>query len=1007
MTSRGGTAIEPSLSDPQSDSRVESRRPRRLWAGLFLVAWASQPFIGSHAAEPAPDFERTIAPILNNQCLECHNRTEKAGGLDLTTRAGLMKGGDAGASVVPGNVDESFLIQRVVDGEMPPKKQGKPRPLPAAEVDKLRSWVAAGAAWPEGRTLDPFEVTSLARGGRDWWSLQPIAHPQIPSVKQPERVANPIDAFIAAGLEEKGWALAPEADRRTLIRRVSYDLTGLPPTFEDVEAFAADKSPGAYERLIDRLLASPHYGERWARYWLDVARFAETSGYERDQVKPKAWKYRDWVIQAFNEDKPFDQFVHEQVAGDELPNKSESTVVATGFLRLGTWNDEPNDPQEYKYERLEDMVHATSTAFLAMTVKCARCHDHKFDPIRQTDYYRMASTFWAGFIEPGDRELLGGPDRKTLGYDVFGWTDKGREPPPLHLLKKGDPNRPSEVVEPGHLSMVPLLDQPFKAPAVDAKTSQRRLQLAQWITDPRNPLTARVWVNRLWQHHFGQGLVRSPDNFGFTGDKATHPELLDWLANALIEGGWKSKPLHKMMLLSSAYRQASLHPKQEQYARIDAGNRLWWHAERRRLEAETMRDSLLFASGSLDTGRMGGPSFYPEIAADALEGLSTKSDAWKPSPLDEQRRRGIYVFSKRGLLPPLMTAFDMPDTTLPCGQRDVTLVAPQALALLNNSFVHQQSMALAKSIVVESGDQPGQIRAAWRRVLGREPKAKELAVALAHLEKQRAYFQQRAAKAVQEFADRLPMTQGLTLHLSADQGVTLDDTGAVESWEDTSGRGHHALQTNPNSRPRLTHGNKLGKPVVRFNGQNTFFGLTSQVLTSQQFSMYAVASDQGSGPHRTLFSNWNGSAGNSTSSIFFGTTNSDTIRLSDDFSANGDLHADASLFVMSAVAGESSVAVYRNAAEVAQKQVPLATRLLTTPYVIGQQGNIQGEYWNGDLAELIVFDRALSAPEHQAVTRYLMARYGIEQPPANNSGEMALASLCHVLLNSNEFLYVD
>src|SRR5262249_13716061 len=267
-----------------------------------------------------------------------------------------------------------------------------------------------------------------------------------------------------------------------------------PPSYEEVEAFARDDAPDAYERLIDRLLASPQYGERWGRHWLDVARYAETCGYERDQVKPNVWKYRDWVIAALNEDRPYDPFVTEQLAGDELPDRSEQTVIATGFLRLGTWNDEPNDPNEYKYDRLEDMVHATSTAFLGLTVKCARCHDHKFDPIRQTDYYRMAAAFWAGFVEPGPRDLLGGPDAKVRGVGtVFGWTDRGRDVPPLRLLKKGDPNRPAGVVEPRPMSFLPALDHPLAQPPAGAKTTHRRLELARWVTNPRNPLTARVW----------------------------------------------------------------------------------------------------------------------------------------------------------------------------------------------------------------------------------------------------------------------------------------------------------------------------------------------------------------------------------------------------------------------------------------------------------------------------------------------------------------------------------
>ncbi|MCE9566969.1 MAG: DUF1549 and DUF1553 domain-containing protein, partial [Planctomycetes bacterium] len=457
-----------------------------------------------------------------------------------------------------------------------------------------------------------------------------------------------------------------------------------------------------------------------------------------------------------------------------------SALVATGFIRLGTWNDEPNDPNEYKYDRLEDMVGATTTAFLGMTVKCARCHDHKFDPIRQTDYYRVAGAFWAGFIEPGPREALGGPNAKSLGEEgVFGWTDRGREVPPIKLLKKGDPLRPGAVVEPGQPSFLPALDKPLAAPPEGAKTTTRRLQLAKWMTNPQNPLTARVWVNRIWQGHFGTGLVRTPDNFGFNGDKPTHPELLDLLASELqnpsptpplkgeglnptppsflgkgvggLGSSWSTKRIHRMILLSETYRQSSLHPKQAEYAATDAGNKLWWRAERRRLDAEALRDSLLFVAGGLKLDRIGGPSFSPHIPADALEGLSTKSAAWKASPPEEQGRRSVYIFSKRGLLPPLLTTFDLPDTTLPSCQRDVTTVPTQSLALLNNPFVHEQSAALAKRVGV-TGERSAQATRAWQLALGRSPRQTELDAALTHLEAQSKRFASRENAAMDALA---------------------------------------------------------------------------------------------------------------------------------------------------------------------------------------------------------------------------------------------------------------
>ena len=683
------------------------------------------------ASQP-PDFEKQVAPILVRRCLECHSGDEPSGELNLATASGLKKGGASGPAFVDGKPGESPLVERVTAGEMPlAKREGKPLPLPRAEVDVLTAWAAAGAQWPAGRKLELYEATTGSRAGRDWWALQPVQRPLIPA----GAAVSPIDRFIERDLAARGWHPAPQADRRTLIRRLSFDLLGLPPTLDDLARFEADPSPDAYDKRVDRMLASVHIGERYGRHWLDVARYAETCGYERDQAKPHAWKYRDWVVNSFNSDVPYDRFIVEQLAGDELPDRCEKTVTATGFLRLGTWNDEPNDPQEYKYERLEDMVHATATAFLALTVKCARCHDHKFDPVPQRDYYGMAAAYWAGPIEPGPRELLGGPPRERLGFDVLGWTDRGARVPPLRLLKKGDPNQPGDEVGFAFLSSIPSLNRALETPAPDAATTGRRLALARWIADPANPLTARVWVNRLWGHHFGAGIGRSPDNFGFTGEKPTHPELLDYLASELVRHEWQSKSLHRIMVTSATYRQASIHPRQDEYAQADAGDRLWWRAHRKRLDAESLRDALLFAAGELNAARVGGPSFVPRISAEALEGWSRKGAEWTPSPPDQQRRRALYAFVKRGLLPPTWTTFDAPDTTLPCGQRDVTIVAPQALALLNNEFVHLCSDSLAKR--AGSDHDAAFVRFAWRFALAREPRRSEIDSALAHLAAQK------------------------------------------------------------------------------------------------------------------------------------------------------------------------------------------------------------------------------------------------------------------------------
>ncbi len=705
---------------------------------------------GALAGEPLPEFfEERVAPLLVEHCLGCHGSGEPKGGLDLTRRSTALKGGKRGEAIVPGRPAQSHLLERVVKGEMPKKDGDRTRRLTAGEVEILREWIRDGAAWPVDRVLDPYERTTSTRAGWDWWSLQPIRRPALPErTAEPDggSVSHPIDRFVLARLREKGMTPAPPASRRTLIRRLHFDLIGLPPEPEKVDAFAVDEDPRAYETLVDELLDSPAFGERWARYWLDLVRFAETNGYERDATKPHAWRYRDYVIRSFNEDKPFNRFVLEQLAGDELADRSLETVVATGFLRLGTWDDEPNDDLEYRYERLEDQVQATGTTFLGMTLRCARCHNHKFDPIPQVDYYRVASSFWAGFIEARDRKWMGGPTYEELGHEVLGWTDRGREVPPLKRLYKGDPRQPREDVEPGYLSMVRALDRPLEPPPSGAKTTQRRLQLAIWIVHPDNPLTARVFVNRLWQHHFGHGLVRTPNNFGFRGDPPTHPKLLDWLARELIDGGWRVKRLHKSIVTSRTYRMSSVHPSRQEYEQNDFSNAYWWRAERRRLDAEALRDSMLAASGRLDR-KMGGESFFPRVDPEALEGLSRKGSAWGTSPESERNRRSIYIFTKRSLLVPLMTVFDFADTTQGCPRRDVTTVAPQALALLNNRFVHDCSESFARRLLEDGKGRPDdRIRSAWRIAFAREPSAEEVEASRRHIRAQRKHFESRLGK---------------------------------------------------------------------------------------------------------------------------------------------------------------------------------------------------------------------------------------------------------------------
>jgi len=733
--------------------------PARFLA-LLLLATFLLALSGSQArsADLAPNFETEVAPLLIKRCVECHQGQDPSGGLLLTTQVGLRTGGDSGAAIDLDSPASSLLLQRIHDREMPPEKQGLTQEIPAAEIALLARWITAGATWPADRTLDLFERTSDVRGGRDWWSLQPVRRPVIPKLRSSPQPTNAIDAFILASLEKSQLIASPKADKRTLLRRLYYDLIGLPPSQTELDQFETNSSPTAWEETIDRLLDSPQYGQRWARYWLDLARYADTSGYERDQEKLFAWKYRDWVVNAFNNDLPYDRFIVEQLAGDEMPNRTEQSVIATGFLRLGTWNDEPNEPLDYQYDRLEDLVHTTSSAFLAMTVKCARCHDHKFDAITQEDYYRMGSAFWAGPIAARGRDLLGGSNSDELGFsEVLGWTDLGPNPRPLHVLKNGERESPLHEIVPASLSMVPALQHDFDPPPEASKTSTRRLQLARWIASPDNPLTARVMVNRLWQHHFGKAIVRSPNNFGFLADPPTHPQLLDWLAAELVSGGWTLKRMHKLILMSNTWQQSSLHPQFGAYQKKDAGNRLWWRAERRRLDAEALRDSMLATTDELDL-QLGSPGFRPTISPEALEGLSQKSAAWQADPPEKQLRRSLYLFSKRGLLQPMMTTFDFSDTTQSCGQRDNTTVPTQSLTLLNNSFVHGRSETLARLVSAESSAPESQVYRLWAKVYGNAPTAAELDLAIRHLSTQIQRFEQQQAAPLDSSSSDKPLS---------------------------------------------------------------------------------------------------------------------------------------------------------------------------------------------------------------------------------------------------------
>ncbi len=737
-------------------------------------------------------FEHQVRPLLERNCLGCHGVGNRLAGLDLRSREAALKGGTRGAAFVAGQPDKSVLMQ-LVSGKraplMPPT--GK---LPAKEIALLRQWIGGGAPWDA--------VSGENAKKQVWWSFKAPTLPRVPVVHSPF-VRNPIDAFVLAGLNAAHLKPSPPAKRGVLIRRAYLDLIGLAPSPDEVRAFETDTSSRAWETVVDRLLASPRYGERWGRHWLDLARYADSGGFEGDKDRPFAWRYRDYVIDAFNHDKPYNEFLREQLAGDEIRPNDPAALIATGYLACGPQDIVENNARTRANE-LDDLVSTTGSVVLGLTVGCARCHDHKYDPIKQTDYYRLSAIFApterrdmdvpapqeraaidahngpiikelttlraqaeplkqrgieaakkAGHAAPTDAELLAaltGPDQGTLTTVLSrihaleatlqtlprtqGVTDKGRDWPAAHLLLRGDAYHPGEEVKPGFICALPGGDQVVPAANANAATTGRRAALADWLASPQNPLTARVFVNRVWRQHFGRGLVNTPSNFGISGELPSHPELLDWLSCKFVEGeacAWRLKPLHRLMLLSSTYQQAS--DIREDAQKADPQDKLYWRMPVRRLEAEAIRDSLLYAAGTLNLD-MGGPPVYPPIdpslRADTFQGPN-----WQDGKDDTTTwRRSVYVKVKRSTLLPELEVFDCPEITYTVAQRNITTTPLQALTLLNDPLIVRQSGLFAQRLSRECPNNPTQqIERAFRLALARPPTPHESTLSLAFLQK--------------------------------------------------------------------------------------------------------------------------------------------------------------------------------------------------------------------------------------------------------------------------------
>lgn len=757
--------------------------------GLILIA--------NHARAQDLSFEKTVLPIFEAKCLKCHGEKRQRGGLDLRTKAAMLKGGENGSALTPKSLKGSLLWEKIRTDEMP---EGEVK-LTAQEKEAIRRWIEAGAPAENAGTVAPGVDLTITDEDRAFWAFRTPVRPRVPGVKTP----NPIDAFILSALQKKGLTRSPQAEPLTLLRRVTFDLTGLPPTPEEIDEYLKDcaKPNGvnlAYERAVDRLLASPRYGERWGRHWLDLAGYADSEGIlDADYVRSAAWRYRDYVIRAFNSDKPYDRFLQEQIAGDELvdywkvhesakelPADVVEALVATGYLRCASDTSRPDfvsikNAPGYYFQTLDDTVKIVASSTMGLTVQCAKCHSHKYDPIPHTDYYRLQAIFMSGY-RPGQwipqvqRKLneasasqekeakdhnakidaLIAPLKKQqaelkkmekeptykeraqkLADEIKALEAKKRTFPEIrafydlpgdaktHLLKRGEYLQPGPEVQPGVLRVLANA-KAFEVPArpKDAKSSGRRLAFAKWLTSPEHPLTARVMVNRLWLHHFGAGLVATPDNFGKTGSPPSHPELLDWLAcEFMTDGRWSIKRTHRLMVTSATYKQIStLQPNHAEAKRIDPDNRLVWRQRLRRLEGEAIRDSMLAVGGALNPQMYGTP--VPMVRSGDGE-VNTPNDA-------NGNRRSVYLQVRRSQPLTMLQLFDQPVIETNCTRREVSTVPSQALTLLNSDFVIRQADALAGRVVKE----PDPAAKALLLAFGRQPTERERELFTRFLERQ-------------------------------------------------------------------------------------------------------------------------------------------------------------------------------------------------------------------------------------------------------------------------------
>ncbi|MCP4191355.1 MAG: DUF1549 domain-containing protein [Planctomycetaceae bacterium] len=714
--------------------------------GLSEIFAQQPPLEPNHAAKMKQGlaiFKAEVREILNDNCIKCHNAQSAKADFDISSHKGLVESGHLGDSA------KNSSLLKIVQHREEPHMPLKAEKLASQEIEAIARWIDLGAPYDQPLTAQHHasKVPQVTEADRNFWSFSPLKRPSIPRVANSDWCQTEIDHFILARLTKAGISPNPRTEPSFLVRRASYSLLGLPPTPEEIDQFNRDSSPAAYSRLIDRFLKSPQYGERWARHWLDIARFAESTGFEHDDDRPHAYHYRDFVIKALNQDLPFDQFIRWQLAGDELAPKNPLAMMATGFLGAGPSVSQLTESEfeSARYDEIDDMVTNTGIAFLGLSIGCARCHDHKYDPIPAVDYYAMAATF-AKTVR-SEVEIPLKPSSPAVRVQI---TADGFKPirnhahdrgypyfyEQVHFLRRGDVDQKGKVCSPGFVQVLER-DTPspnsWQSEKPDGwnRSEFHRAALSHWITDPdygAGHLAARVIVNRLWQHHFGQGLVSTPNDFGLQGERPTHPELLDWLACELIDQQWSLKHIHRLIMSSAVYCQNDVFD--EARKKVDRANLLHWRHTPRRLEAEAIRDAMLFISGRLDTTMYG------------------------PGSLDEgMRRRSVYFTIKRSKLIPSMMLFDWPEHLVSIGQRPVTTTAPQALSFMNNKNTRANASSFAELLQTKylsfKQDQPinwqPAIEQTYRIAFGRSVNPEEAAQAVTFLNRQLTFYVQTEA----------------------------------------------------------------------------------------------------------------------------------------------------------------------------------------------------------------------------------------------------------------------